>query len=378
MRSDRKGTFQDLNALFVFGAATVLVIHILGFFLQTQEEYPWNTDIEAILLILLRFGRSLFIFATGMLLFYWYRHRQMDWRAFWLKRWRVIVIPYMIWTAIYTAFKLQTLDPAELAGPFFHSLLTGSAFYHLYYIPLYLQLNLLFFLCKDWVEKYLRFWMVACLFLIQNGIYLLFDYLFTDPQRSIDWSAHPLLSVIQYGYVNSQTFVYMYLFTFALGAYAGLHVDKWRQWTERLQIPAWIIAVGIACWLSARYLYGYASYEESLHIFAPVYLVYTTSFLIAFYPFSRYLGKLPALGGFLSQVAKQNMAIYLVHPLILFLLESYVIFRLNWPVPVLMAVMFLITPPLCIFLYQQTQLSTWKRSRRKKNRRPVYMKTHGA
>ncbi|MEJ8546009.1 acyltransferase [Brevibacillus borstelensis] len=378
MSSDRKGTFQDLNALFVFGAATVLVIHILGFFIQTQNEYPLNTDVEAVMLILFRFGRSLFIFATGMLLFYWYRKRQVDWGIFWRKRFRVIVLPYMIWTAIYTVFKLQTVNVAELAPQFFHSLLTGSSFYHLYYIPLYLQLSLLFFVCKGWFERYLRFWMVALLFLLQNALYLVFRCLFTDPLWVIDWSAHPLLSLVEYGYVSSQNYACMYFFTFALGAYAGLHVDKWRLWTKRLQLPSWIVTLSLAVWIAYRYLNGHMSYEQSLNIFEPTYLTYTTSFLISFYPLSRYLGKLPVLGEWLSKWAKHNMAIYLVHPLILFLLESHVIFRLDWSTPVIMAAMFVITPPLCIFLYEHTLISYWSKRSRGKSRRPARMNTHGA
>ncbi|USG68029.1 acyltransferase [Brevibacillus ruminantium] len=378
MNRDRKGKFQDLNALFVFGAATVLAIHILGFFIQTNREYPWNTDMEAVLLILLRFGRSLFIFATGMLLFYWYQKRHVDWGNFWRKRWWTIVLPYIIWTAIYTMFKLQTVNPVEWAGPFLHSLFTGSAFYHLYYIPLYLQLNVLFFFCKGWVEKHLRFWMVGLLFVIQNAVYLGYHYLFADPQWAIDWSGHPLLSLIQYGYITSQNYVYMYLFTFALGAYAGLNVDKWRLWTARLRIPAALVTIGIAFWIAYRFISDQVSYEESLNIFDPLYLLYTTSFLISFYPLSRYLGSLPVISGWLSQGAKYNMAIYMVHPLILFLLESYVIFRLDWSVPVLITAMFVITPPLSIFLYQHTQISSWKRGSGNKERRPVFMKTNGA
>ncbi|MGG2481484.1 acyltransferase [Brevibacillus borstelensis] len=378
MNSNRKGTFQDLNALFVFGAATVLVIHILGFFIQTQSEYPWNTDIEAVLLILLRFGRSLFIFATGMLLFYWYQKRQVDWGAFWRKRWRVIVLPYIIWTAIYTVFKLQTVNVAQLAPQFFHSLLTGSSFYHLYYIPLYLQLNLLFFVCKEWFERYLRFWMVALLFFLQNALYVAFHYLFADPQWAIDWSAGPLLSLIEHGYVSGQNYVYMYFFTFALGAYAGLHVDKWRLWTDRIKLPAWILTISLGIWIAYRYLNNHISYEQSLNIFDPIYLIYTTSFLVSFYPLSRYLGKLPALSEWLSKWARYNMAIYLVHPLILFLLESYVIFRLNWSTPVLMAAMFVITPPLCIFLYEHTLISFWNQRPKRKSRRRVQINTHGA
>lgn len=376
--SDRKGTFQDLNALFVFGAFTVLVIHILGFFVENQGEYPWNREIEAILLILLRFGRSLFIFATGMLLFYWHQNRQMDWTAFWRKRWRVIVLPYIIWTAIFTGFRLQSINPVELAPDFFHSLFTGSSFYHLYYIPLYLQLNLLFFLTKSLVERYLHFKAVVLLFVGQIIVYLFYQYLFVSPVWAIDWSANPFLSFIQHSYVAGQNYFHMYVFIFALGAYAGMNLDKWRLWTHRLKYVSYAITLLVGAWIAIRYLNGSKSYLESLNIFEPVYLIYSLSFLVSFYPFSRYLGRLPLLGEWLSALAKQNMAIYMVHPLILFLLESHVIFRLHWSTPLLMVGMFLITPPLCIFLYKHTLVSYWGRKGRSKRKRSYRMEAHEA
>ncbi|GED29109.1 acyltransferase [Brevibacillus centrosporus] len=366
MNTNRKGTFQDLNALFVFGACTVLIIHILGFFVENQTDYPWNGDIEAISLILLRFGRSLFIFATGMLLFYWHQKKQMDWAAFWRKRWRVIVLPYIIWTAIFTGFQLQTINPVELAGPFFHSLFTGSSFYHLYYIPLYLQLNLLFFLTKPWIERYLSLKMLGVLFLGQIGLYMLYQALFVDSLWAIDWSANAFLGLIQHSYVAGQNYFYMYIFTFALGAYAGLHVEEWRAWTTRLRLVAYVVTIVSGAVIMTKYLNGSKSYAESLNIFDPLYLIYTLSFLVAFYSLSRYLGSLPTLGAWLSRLAKQNMAIYIVHPLILFLLESYVIFRLDWSTPILMLAMFVITPPLCIFLYEHTLISHWTRGGRPK------------
>jgi hypothetical protein len=381
MNTNRKGSFQDLNALFVFGACSVLLIHILGFFIEAQTEYPWNDDIEALAIILLRFGRSLFIFATGMLLFYWYKQKQMNWAAFWRKRWRVIVLPYTIWTAIYTVFKLQTLDPWVVLPQFAESLFTGSSFYHLYYIPLYLQLNVLFFLCKPLFERYLRFSLVTALFFLQLGVYLFYHYLFVDPIVSgIDWNAHPVLQIIQHSYVYGQNYVYMYVFHFALGAYAGLHVETWRTWVHRLRVPFGLMAVVTALWIAARYLYGHASYEESLNIFHPLYFFYTTCFLVAFYPLSAFLGKLPVLSNWLSILARHNMAIYLVHPLILFLLESHIIFRLSWSTPILIAAMFVITPPLCIFLYEHTLVSYWYRGNRPKpqKRRPLVMNTHNA
>ncbi|QRG65406.1 acyltransferase [Brevibacillus choshinensis] len=378
MNSNRKGTFQDLNALFVFGACTVLIIHILGFFVENQTDYPWNGDIEAISLILLRFGRSLFIFATGMLLFYWHQKKQMDWAAFWRKRWRVIVLPYMIWTAIFTGFQLQTINPVELAGPFFHSLFTGSSFYHLYYISLYLQLNVLFFLTKPLIERYMSMKVLVVLFLGQIGLYMLYEALFVDGMWAIDWTANPLLSLVQHSYVAGQNYFYMYVFTFALGAYAGLNVEKWRTWTYRLQSISYAVTIVTGAWIMIRYLNGTKSYAESLNIFDPLYLVYTLSFLLAFYSLSRYLGALPVIGKWLSRLAKQNMAIYMVHPLILFLMESYVIFRLDWSTPLIMLAMFVITPPLCIFLYEHTLISHWTRGGKPKSKPVYHMEAHKA
>lgn len=372
MNSDRKGTFQDLNALFVFGALTVLAIHILGFFIENQQDYPWNGEVEAVLLILLRFGRSLFIFATGLLLFYWYQKRELDWAAFWKKRWRTIVLPYVIWTAIFTGFKLQTVDPVVLAAPFFESLFTGSAFYHLYYIPLYLQLNLLFCLFKPWFERLLSFRVLVVLFVGQISLYVLYKYLFINPLWEIDWTASPVFAFVEHTYVAGQNYVHMYIFTFALGAYAGLNLEKWRAWTWRLQVPACIVTLETAAWIAYEYLNGTVSYYDSLNIFKPLYLLYTASFLVSFYSLSRYLGKLPKLGQWLSRMARQNMAIYIVHPLILFLLESYVIFRLDWSTPLIMLAMFVITPPLCIFLYEHTLFSYWTGGKGKPKSKPVY------
>ncbi|GED70142.1 acyltransferase 3 [Brevibacillus reuszeri] len=378
MNSDRKGTFQDLNALFVFGACTILVIHILGFFIANQTDYPWNENLEAVLLILLRFGRSLFIFATGLLLFYWYRNRQLDWKTFWTKRWRNIVLPYIIWTAIFTGFKFQSINPVELAYPFFHSLFTGSAFYHLYYIPLYLQLNLLFCLVKPLFERFLSFRVVLLLFAGQMGLYVLYHYLFINPLWDIDWTANSLLSLVQHTYIAGQNYVYMYVFTFSLGAYAGLNLEKWRTWTHKMRYFAHFVMIVSAGWIMANYLSGSKSYLESLNIFEPLYLIYTLSFLVSFYSLSRYLGKLPTMGPWLSNIAKQNMAIYLVHPLILFLLESYVIYRLNWATPLLMLAMFIVTPPLCIFLYKHTLISYWTSRVRQKPKQVLQTETQKA
>jgi hypothetical protein len=332
--------------------------------------------VEAVIIILLRFGRSLFVFGTGLLLFYWYKHRPVDWKTFWYKRWTAIVLPYLIWTAIYTYVTFQTFDPTVLVPEFLYSLLTGSSFYHLYYIPVYLQLNLLFMLGKSFLERHTRLPLVAGVMVLQAAIYALFHYLFVDPViPGIDWHASPGLQLLNHFYVNGQTYVFNYLFYFVLGAYAGLHLEAWRSMVYRLRYLSLLALALTSAAIVGRYLFGQVTYQEGLNIFHPLYLLYTTCFIAALYPISSYLGNLPVLKDRLAALAKQNMAIYLVHPLVLFLLESYVIFRLPFSVSGLSLLMFVLSVPMSIWLYQHTSPAFWRRRRvraRAPHRQPVY------
>lgn len=368
MESNRRGSFEDLNAFFVFGALSILLLHILGFFIEAQKEFAWNYDIEAILIILLRFSRAFFIFGTGMLLFYWYRHRDVDWSVFWRKRWVNIILPYLIWTGIYTYTRFQTTDPSVLVPEYLTSLISGSSFYHLYYIPLYLQVTVLFMLSKRLIENYIRFRHVVLIGVFQMILYGAYQYFFSAPVlNQIDWNANMLLSLLKHSYVYNQLYVYMYLFYFLLGAFAGLHVDQWRIWVRRLAPFGWVVLGTTSFLLIHRYLTGKMTYLEGLNIFTPLYMVYTLSLMIAFYPVMARLGRMPHIGTWLSRMAKHNMAIYMTHPLILFLLESYVIYHVRfWSVPAIMASMFILTVPVSIILYNNTRISTlWVKARKK-------------
>lgn len=363
MESNKRGSFQDLNAFFVFGALTILLIHILGFFIDAQTDFAWNYDVEALSIILLRFGRSFFIFGTGMLLFYWYKHRHVQWGTFWKKRWLNIVIPYLIWTGIYTCTRFQTLDPSVLVPEYFSSLLSGSSFYHLYYIPLYLQVVVCFMLTKHLIEKHLRFKHVVIIGILQTLLYGAYQYFFASPIADrIDWSSSVILEFLHHSYTYSQLYVCMYVFYFILGAYAGLYVNEWRAWVQRLQPYSWAVFILSTAALITLYMTKQMTYLEGLNIFTPLYLVYTTSFLLAFYPLMAYLGRTNRLGNVLSRLAKYNMAIYITHPFILFMLESYVIYHVRfWPTPMIIIALFIVTAPLSVLLFTCTTIVKWKK-----------------
>lgn len=377
MATTRRGSFKDLNAFYVFGALTVLAIHILGFFVQANNEYPGNHDMEALSLILLRFGRSLFIFGTGMLLFYWYKHKPMNWGTFWRKRWHSIMVPYIVWTGIYTFVKVQTFAPDQYFPAFFDSLFTGSSFYHLYYIPLFLQMNLLFMFTKSWLERHLKLPLLLGAFLLQMLMYMLFMHMPNTGLLSDVTDTSPLvIQAIAHGYQAAQNYPYMYVFYFILGAYAGLNPDKWRHIVKKYWGTASIICLAATIYLSSGFLGGKISYDEALNIFSPLYLTYTSAFILLFYPISAWLGQSRLFGGWFSKLAKHNLAIYLVHPLILFLLESYVIFRLDWSTLALMLAMFAVTLPLSILIYTHRLPARWKRQKDRDKEQNAYQTFH--
>ncbi|MGD8191119.1 acyltransferase [Brevibacillus ginsengisoli] len=373
MDNNRRGSFQDLNAFFVFGALSILLIHILGFFIDAQGDFPWNYDIEALSIILLRFGRSFFIFGTGMLLFYWYKHRQVLWSTFWKKRLVNIIIPYLIWTGIYTYTQFHTVDLNILVPEYLKSLITGSSFYHLYYIPLYLQVTVFFMLTKHGIEKHLRFKHVIYIGILQLLLYGVYQYFFVSPAADqIDWSSSVILQILHNSYTYSQLYVCMYVFYFILGAYAGMYVTEWRTWIKRLLPYSWAVLILSTATLITLYLTKQMTYLEGLNIFNPLYMIYTTSFILAFYPLMAYLGRTERLGKLLSQLAKHNMAIYITHPFLLYLLESYVIYHVRfWPVPMIIFALLIVTAPLSVILYNCTTIVKWKKTQTQVQSKPV-------
>ena len=81
---------------------------------------------------MINFGVPMFLFLSGWLT----RQRPQPWLILYKKRIPRVLIPYLIWTVVYT---LVDKSPRNLP----YNILTASAVYTLYYIPVYLQLVLL-------------------------------------------------------------------------------------------------------------------------------------------------------------------------------------------------------------------------------------------
>lgn len=99
------------------------------------------------LLALLHFTRNVFFALTAFVLVYSYLRRPKPMRKFWPRRFLLVGVPYVVWSVVYfVASNLHsgtTASVGELALRLLGHILTGTAWYHLYFLLVTMQVYLL-------------------------------------------------------------------------------------------------------------------------------------------------------------------------------------------------------------------------------------------
>ncbi|MFF2551160.1 acyltransferase [Nocardia sp. NPDC058058] len=99
-------------------------------------------------LALLHFTRYAFFALTGFVLIYQFGSESLRARAFWPRRFALVGIPYVLWSVIYWAYSIHLGQNRGsvtwLLGRLGSDLLFGTAYYHLYFLLVTMQVYLLF------------------------------------------------------------------------------------------------------------------------------------------------------------------------------------------------------------------------------------------
>lgn len=230
---------------------------------------------------LVNFGVPMFLFLSGWLT----RQKPLSCPTLYKKRITRVLIPYFLWTIVYTLVdeKLRDLP---------YNILTASAVYTLYYIPVYLQLVLLTPLIKKLAASRFR-WAGH---LITPVSLLLFSY---HP----GWLSDRMTLVYYLSFLG--WFSYYYL-GFLYGDSQALR-EEYVRWTRYLLPAAILLQIGEA-WLWWRA--GMADCGT------PMKLTALTSNLLLMTAIAPYLGREGApKTRFLSTFGNYSFGIYLIHPL---------------------------------------------------------------
>jgi peptidoglycan/LPS O-acetylase OafA/YrhL len=140
----------DLFRLVTFGG--VILDHVI-----LGVTSPLNVAANGVGL-LLRYTRYGFFALTGFVLTYQYRNRKLDVLDFWRRRYKLIGIPFVVWSLVYWVYLRYRAGGLDALKDIFSSaesiktaiksiaydLITGGAEYHLYFLSVSMQIYFVF------------------------------------------------------------------------------------------------------------------------------------------------------------------------------------------------------------------------------------------
>lgn len=281
-----------IDVVRVMTVALVIVTHTLSF---QPGGRGW---VSGPALVVSHVSRQVFFLLTAFVLTYSYRDKPaVRWPSFWKRRYLLIGVPYLVWSAIY----ILTQNGWDPYG-FLYGALTGTARYHLYFLVVSMQLYLAFPLLRGLVKatEGKHRWLLAGGVLYQVVYYEVISHWLTFPD--------PLI-VSYLGYV-------------VVGAIAARHTEQFLAWTRahKRAVLLGSAAVSLATigWFFVQVTALHREVDVASRVFQP--LVALESFTVAWTFLAIGLWweeKGKPLKNLFRTGADVSFGVYLSHPLLL-------------------------------------------------------------
>lgn len=301
----KKEKIESIEILRGIGVLAVIAIHITA----TCFSYPIDSKTHLIYGILNKFcgfAVPLFLFISAFVLMKGTKERgTLKIGEFYLKRFKKTVLPYFVWTIIYLLYLkfngtfLGIKEPKLFIKYFF----LGGAYYHLYFMPVIIQLYLVFpiiwLFCRGKESKLSGRTNFIVTFLVIEALQFFLiklNYTFILPHFK-------LLAVM----------LSSYILPVGIGFWLGYNFDKWKMIKKSDKIVLFILTLCAGYFFIKRQLF--------IDWGVPIYtmqMLYSTLICLSFLILSDWLIKSESfLKSFLLKISKQSFFIYLIHPLIL-------------------------------------------------------------
>ncbi|HWP98414.1 MAG TPA: acyltransferase [Syntrophomonadaceae bacterium] len=311
--------------------------HSLAAFIYNPNIAKGPALVSSLLLTLVRLAVPMFIFITGLVLFYNHGDVEFHYWDFIKKRFTQVFIPYFVWTLIYFTWTTLTaitapINISALAGTILHLTITGEACYHLWFMAAIIQFYILFPLFRVFVLKTTKQLPITLILGLLGQIGLLWLY----HSGVFDGIRSPLLQEI-FSY-RDRIFI-SWFFYFILGGYAGLYVTRLTGILKRFQtvnILVYLLSLFFVCYKllqtvqispTGGYIInntftGPLNYLMVVYIIASLGLVYLLAVRISV--------KNKALTNGLETFGRYSFGCYFIHALILALVGTLVRTYIPW------------------------------------------------
>jgi len=301
---------RDLTFDILKGIAILEVVthHVLG--MATRRYVEEGTAGWLLIVMLnrvLHFAVPTFLLVSALLLARSLsKHDEPNWWLFLKRRVLRTGYPYLVWTALYLAVRGWNTDLGLTA-----TLIWGKAWYHLYFLAILLEVSLLFpllfLLLRAWRPDFKRMLLMAA------GVQG-FVYVFNYYTRILPYPGSSAL---------------FYLFPVIVGAWLGMNWQEWpRVWvTWRYRILQ-AMAGALALYLLAEVLLlgsapvGRQPYFTLFRLHPALLLLYSTATALFLLRVAQDMAEHSSLRAVLAQIGDRSLAIFLVHPAVVFLVQG--------------------------------------------------------
>lgn len=247
-----------------------------------------------------QFAVPAFIFASGFGLAARFRSKDhvSGVLRFWGRRLETVVLPYLIWSLIYLILQQHFMGICYGASGMLKLVLTGGAFYHLYFMVILIQLYLVFPLLLVFRRRFSKLGVDLVVVTLLYLVYALWL------KRHV-----PL----------SDRFFMSYLPFF----YAGIVVYERPPKATLLTAFGIVGAVAFADYLVSR-LAGFGAITPISMLSLPfAWELYALSIIILLLSWFKLININEALSGWVRRLSGVTFDIYLAHPLVLFFVSRW-------------------------------------------------------
>lgn len=216
-RVARSTRLAHVDFIRVIAFACVVAVHLAGE-VNDLNDVGWGA-----VSFVMHYARYAFICVTAFVLCYGYYRSDQPARVFYRRRFGQIVLPYLIWSAIYLAIRIAETPwrgPGGTLKVILVDTLTGDAWYHLYFLIITMQ----FYLVFPWFRRLLRRTegrhgrLLAASWVVQLGY-----------MAVVAWVPRPGGSLGQL-WAKSYVLLPMYAGFVMLGALAAVHYRLMHDW----------------------------------------------------------------------------------------------------------------------------------------------------
>ncbi len=289
-----KQHLQEFDFLRALATLTVIGIHVSAAYVYTSM---WGCLANQVA----RFAVPLFLIMSGFLLLHADLNKQtFSAPDFYRRRFGKILWPYFLWSLFYAC--LNGILGASLLAALLQlpiQLLWGTAFYHLYFVVIIIQLYLLYPLLYRWMIRAPR----SCLL---TGLALTLLCQIVLNRYSLGQLAIP-------SQLNNLSLVFfpVWIFFFVFGMFAALYKERLvKLFKNRRGLLALLWILSLALVVIDGYLHN--TYGSSSR---PTVTLYTLISFFFFYALALHLRG--AFRPVIAWLARQSFLIYLLHPLVL-------------------------------------------------------------